>query len=104
MNKIINPKCKLCGGIETTHHIFECPYRTTVWMECMIALHPTVNLEMSPMCLITNPPNDLFVQSLIHETTHEIWLARNRLLYEGIETPNSNILAKITSNLNQIDF
>jgi len=96
--------CKLCGQIETTPHIFECPCRFTVWTECIIALHPTVKIETSPISLITNPPRDIFVQTLVHETTHQIWLARNKLLYEDEPTSNASILAKISSNLSQIEF
>ena len=103
-NRNANLGCKLCGQTETTPHIFECPGRFTVWTECILALHPKIKMETSPIGLITNPPNDVFIQTLVHETTHQIWLARNKLLYEDVHTSNQSILAKITSNLSQIEF
>ena len=76
-NNNLDINCKGCGEPETTLHIFECPRMFAVWTECILAIHPTVDLNTLPTKLITNPPKDLFIETLIHETTHQIWLARN---------------------------
>ena len=102
--------CKICmKANENVLHIFTCPNWKSVWRNTINIIKPCLKSGPTVHHLITNTfvsDNKRLVHAFIHETLHQIWLARNSLLFENIRVTADvitfRIQAKILSALSRI--